>query len=91
MKTKEFISKAEELGYEICGTYGGEMIHDNDDRIYLLKNDQNLLYVDMTTSYSYYSGFGIFKKMEHEEKEVLMPVVFEFAATSIELRKEGPL
>lgn len=88
MKTKEFIEKVEALGYEFCGTYGSEKIRDIDERIYILKDDQNLLFVDMTTSYLYDSRFDIFKKLNHEEKEVLMPIVFKFVSTPLAEREE---
>nr|WP_321303369.1 hypothetical protein [uncultured Trichococcus sp.] len=88
MKTKEFIEKVEALGYGVCGTYGNDIIRSTDERIYLLKDDQNLLFVDMTTSYFYDSRFHIFKHLTNEEKAVLMPIVFEFVATDPADREE---
>lgn len=78
MKTKEFIKRVEDMGFEV---------HTEKNMTYVNKNLENLSYIDEEYTNTINTVLRTFARLEDKKREKLFKAIVEYASTPIEERK----
>ncbi|MDQ7113920.1 hypothetical protein [Staphylococcus simulans] len=79
MKTKEFIKRVEDMGFEV---------HTEKNMTYVNKNLENLSYIDEEYTNTINTVLRTFARLEDKKREKLFKAIVEYASTPPEERKE---
>lgn len=84
MKTEAFVSDVEALGYRVSIFLGILGIHKNGIGEGLIVGDDIVLSISADAKRHLYTGYSGYHKLTDEDRDLLMPLIYEFTAKETE-------